>query len=606
MNPIHVFVELFVVKQGTCSGPTVLFLFLRGRELFAGPIFSREAMTAPRQLKHFLTRSGYIAILFVLMYTVGQITFGWQQIRNIGDYAVYGNLLFQVFALVQLSLVLFFSMLFAASFIAQEKDRQTLILLLMTDLKNRELVLGKLFSSFLTMAVLIASSVPVFLFIYFLGGVTLEQIGWAIALCIMAAFTAGSWGALVAFWKEKTFQTLTISLLGLLVLIGAVEALDAFWGQQYPVVQYLTLLNPFRSMQEIINPLASQTSLDPVTVSAKNSVLALFGLAILLNAITIFQVRKWNPSRSVFISASKSEGDEEVYAPSKRSAWDYPVIWREICTRAYGRKILLIKLAYIAIAGFFFYQAWSAIQVSRVSTGILHPSGYSFFALALLSLIMINAQAVTSFTSERDMKTLELLLMTDITAKEFIMGKLGGIFYNTKELILIPIAMAGMLTWLGMLSLENCIYLSLGYLILVIFVSMLGLHSGLTYSISRSAIANSLGTVFFLFIGIFIFMLLLMEARSSFFIQFQSFIIFIGVGSLGLYASLASKNPSNALLIAAGMLPFLTFYAITEFLLAGTLGVCISIIVAYGFTTLAMLIPAVSEFDIALGRSTME
>ena len=42
-----------------------------------------------------------------------------------------------------------------------------------------------------------------------------------------------------------------------------------------------------------------------------------------------------------------------------------------------------------------------------------------------MSLMLINAQAVTAFTSERDGKTLELLLMTDVTAKEFIYGKLG-------------------------------------------------------------------------------------------------------------------------------------------------------------------------------------
>jgi len=135
---------------------------------------------------------------------------------------------------------------------------------------------------------------------------------------------------------------------------------------------------------------------------------------------------------------------------------------------------------------------------------------------------------------------------------------------------------------------------------------MLGLHAGLTYENSRSAIANSLGTIFFLFIGIFIFMILLVEARSSFILQLQSFFVFICVGGFGLYASLSHKNPSGAFAIAAITLPFLTFYAITEFLLEGTLGVCFSISVAYGFATLAMLIPAVSEFDVALGRTTLD
>ena len=135
---------------------------------------------------------------------------------------------------------------------------------------------------------------------------------------------------------------------------------------------------------------------------------------------------------------------------------------------------------------------------------------------------------------------------------------------------------------------------------------MLGLHSGLSYEVSRAAIANSLGTMFFLFVGIFIFMMLLVEARSSFFLQFQSFLVFIGMGSLALYASLSHRNPSSALRTAALVLPFLTFWTITEFLREGTLGVCVVMSAAYGFATAAMLVPAVSEFDVALGRTTLD
>ena len=67
--------------------------------------------------------------------------------------------------------------------------------------------------------------------------------------------------------------------------------------------------------------------------------------------------------------------------------------------------------------------------------------------------------------------------------------------------------------------------------------------AGLSFDNSRASIANSLGTMFFLFIGIVIFMILLVEARSSFFLQFQSFLIFILVGSIGLYASLTVASP---------------------------------------------------------------
>ena len=577
--------------------------------MLAGPIFSREALTSPRQLRHYLIRSGYVVALLLLIYTAGLATFGWQEVRNLGDIARFGSLVFQLLSMVQMTLVLFFALLFAAGNVAQEKDRRTLILLLMTDLRDRELVLGKLLASLLIVAVLVAASAPVFLFVHFLGGVSLDQIGWSLAICASAALAAGSWGSLVAYWREKTFQTLAISVLGTVSFIGIVEAFIGLTGGNSAVAAWLGLLDPFRALVGVVAPLASQAEETMAAGSALNSVLTMLGLAVVLNVFTITRLRAWNPSRAIFIPIIPKDEDQADVKSKKvrrREIWNNPVIWREICTQAYGRKIFVIKLAYIAIAVFAFVSLQGGAGQSELVLGMIPQAGVAFVGLSLLSIMLINAQAVTAITSERDAKTLELFIMTDVTAKEFIFGKLGGIFYNTKELILIPMALAARFAFVGSTTVENLIYVWIGFLVLVFFASMLGLHAGLTYENSRSAIANSLGTIFFLFIGIFIFMILLVEARSSFILQLQSFFVFICVGGFGLYASLSHKNPSGAFAIAAITLPFLTFYAITEFLLEGTLGVCFSISVAYGFATLAMLIPAVSEFDVALGRTTLD
>src|SRR5204863_7585507 len=138
------------------------------------------------------------------MYTAGQATFGWQQSTSLGEMARFGSLIFSMFSVVQLVLVMFFAPLSAAGQIAQEKDRQTLILLLMTDLRDRELVVGKLLASLLPVGMLLAAAAPVFALILVLGGVSLEQIGWSLAICAAAGLAAGSWGSLVAFWREKT------------------------------------------------------------------------------------------------------------------------------------------------------------------------------------------------------------------------------------------------------------------------------------------------------------------------------------------------------------------------------------------------------------------
>ena len=88
--------------------------------------------------------------------------------------------------------------------------------------------------------------------------------------------------------------------------------------------------------------------------------------------------------------------------------------------------------------------------------------------------------------------------------------------------------------------------------------------------------------------------------------QLISFLIFIGAGSVALFASLGMKNPSRAIAIVALRTPFVSFYAIISPLLepATSLAAFLSCAGAYGIALASMLVPAVSDFDIALGRTS--
>lgn len=552
------------------------------------------------------------------MYTIRQATIGFQDTKFSGDIAAFSCLVFSVFALLQLTLGMFFATLFTAANIAQEKDRRTLILLLMTDMRSRELTLGKLLASLLIVGVLLAASIPVFCVLQLLGGVSWTQILWAEAIIAATTLASGSWGCLVAYWREKTFQTLAISVLGVVLFVAAVEGVVAVAGSDSPVGFWLGQLSPYRSLFSVLNPLTDHSH-GVAQVSALKSVSMLIGLAAALNLYTIVRLRVWNPSQQLRQSVLEEETNpdaatEETKNPTgterkhHRAVWNNPVTWKEIATRGYGRKIVVIKMAYVLLAALIGYSVMtSRTNDASLVLGMISPAAAAFLAVGVISLLLINAQAVTSVSTERDDNTLDILLATDLHAREFMTGKILGALWNTREMIVVPVLLMAAAMMYGasqQFTAENLVYLVVAYFCLSLFAIMLGLHSGLTYDNSRAAIGNSLGTMFFLFVGIFVFMLLLVEARSSFAIQMQSFIVFIGLGSIGLYSSLTHKNPSSALTMAAVMLPFLTFYAITDFLLGGTLGVCFWICIAYGFATIAMLVPSVSDFDVALGRTT--
>jgi ABC-type transport system involved in multi-copper enzyme maturation permease subunit len=292
-----------------------------------------------------------------------------------------------------------------------------------------------------------------------------------------------------------------------------------------------------------------------------------------------------------------------------RAVWDNPVLWRESCTWAYGKKIVFIRFAYWILAGLVVYALYSMVQDGTIfsrsdeSSVSIPAAAWALGPYMLLSLVMINALGVTSLTNERDGRSLDLLLVTDLSPREFLFGKLAGVLFVTLDAVLLPIAMCVFLWLSGALSLEYLAYLMIGLLVLDVFVAMLGLHCGMIYANSRQAIGVSLGTVFFLFLGIVTAMVMMVSFTGNVEAQITPFLACIVGGGVGLYVALGSRNPSPALAMASGLLPLAMFFSITSLLLERYLSVLLVVAFIYGFTTTAMIMPALGEFNISMGRA---
>ena len=91
---------------------------------------------------------------------------------------------------------------------------------------------------------------------------------------------------------------------------------------------------------------------------------------------------------------------------------------------------------------------------------------------------------------------------------------------------------------------------------------------------------------------------------GSFELQLAPVLAAIVGGAVGLYAALSARNPSPAIGWTSALLPSLTFVAITGFLQGSSLQVFLTVLVAYGFGTLALLVPAIAAFDLLTGRTT--
>ena len=638
--------------------------------MFAGPILTREMAVCPRRWQFFLARTAYAAILLLLMCTAWLVVTGTQYIRDVGDAARFGETWFQIASPLQLVLAIFSAALVAASSVCQEKDKRTLDLLLVTELTNTELVLGKLFSSLVTLLTTLVGGIPVYLFAALLGGISYGQIFRVFLVTLAAMLVAGSVGTLLAFWREKTVQAITLTILALVFWLGIGEVL-AWQGERtlagIPCSSLAVMISPWQAVLEASRPLLrAEAGLGILGYSWAGFLVVELLFFVILNGIAIAGVRVWNvvrdPRRQPVeedwatgeetealepalatagsstrdrVGSAKNEAKSHAHpavldverasvrAPTnrgsqsaqelsrlhaapgrKREVWDNPVLWREVCTWAYGRRALLVRIGYLVL----FFAAFLALaQYGETAEGI-HKGLVAAVTVPvlLISLVLVNTQAVTSLTTERDGRTLDLLLVSDITPKEFIFGKLAGTFYNCKEYVLLPTLLCLWLGWRGWLTWEDTVYLVVGLWVLFGFVAMLGVHAGLNYVNSRHAIATSLGTVFFLFLGVAVCMRVMLAFSGSFQAQLHPFLAFMIGGGAGLYLALGIRNPSNALALASFACPLATFYALTSLFLGQTHLVFVTLVAAYSFATAAMLIPAIDEFDVATGRTTVD
>src|SRR5205814_3519309 len=136
-------------------------------------------------------------------------------------------------------------------------------------------------------------------------------------------------------------------------------------GQSFfPAIDWaevLAALDPVVALLNVIEPSAEDLRRFPPALAFVG-----VGLAIgtFLNAVGVWRLRAWNPGREPIMQretkdteAEEKEGRAEAHAaPGRaRTVWANPVLWREIRTRAYGRRPVLIKLLYAIVLALICY-----------------------------------------------------------------------------------------------------------------------------------------------------------------------------------------------------------------------------------------------------------
>lgn len=137
---------------------------------------------------------GGVALTFIYMLTGQERRYDPEQTRMI----------FMMLSVLQLGMVGFFTPGLTAGVISGERERQTLSVLMTTNLTATKLILGKWLASLSFMIFLVITSIPLYGIVFLFGGIAPKQIFEVFAFYLITMLAVGSLGVMFSTIFKRT------------------------------------------------------------------------------------------------------------------------------------------------------------------------------------------------------------------------------------------------------------------------------------------------------------------------------------------------------------------------------------------------------------------
>ena len=409
---------------------------------------------------------------------------------SVNPYQQLGQHLFQVFMIGQLVVGYVLAAALASGIISGERRQGTLELLLSTHLTPFQIIAGKYVSRMAGLALDLLSATPVLAIGMLLGGISAERLIWAELLCLSTVMFVGAMATFFSTVQRNTGLAMVGGLLGpvvwwsgwglgaLIFVLGPIAIIAAiamvavsFLGR----VNVLLVLEPAAFLFSIVS--SSERLGLGGSMAAALSVLINLGLCLVVLVIAAQRLLRTmgqtpsmiapgttlrvlssagqhaalRPVRNPMVSQDRigvklltmkeghepSVGTDEAARVPRRSrviaralrgradteVWDNPVAWRELRGKRFG----LGRVALWVGGGMLLVTTLVnviALQGGSEGLGRVH-AGLMVVDLVLMALTGA-VWASVSFASEREQGTLEPLLVTPLTGRQIVLGKLLG------------------------------------------------------------------------------------------------------------------------------------------------------------------------------------
>lgn len=495
--------------------------FARGGSLsLFGPVLFYDVVRTARRSRYFISRCAYLGVLTAVlcwMYGLWMMRYRDQAIPP-AEMATFAEWFFYVYLVVQFLVVLLVTPAYTAGAISEEKERRTMEFLLATDLRNREIVLGKFTARVGNLLLLLLAGLPILSFIQLIGGIDPDLLLGGFAATALTLVELASLSILFSVYTRRSRDAILLVYFAVGIYWGLAAALLTFRSNSY-IVDYVlvpgalpyrveNLLwhvnsgNPFVMLHRVAHELQAGTSLATCLMTLGRDY-AVFCLMLSLICCT------WAVARVRTVALRQVQGGTPrvrryPHHWGRPGVGNDPMLWKEIFEPGlrfnWLGRIVSLLIAVFVIA-----------PVSTILLDTVSPGGAGFWnyadaidvwlrglvaAACSFMLLGVAVRAAGSLSGERDIRTLDGLLTTPLSSNAILFAKWIGAIAGMRWAWFLLLAAWGLGVYCGKLHLWVFPLLFLAWLIYAAFLAQLGLwFSLLSPTTLRATIRTLLATV---------------------------------------------------------------------------------------------------------------
>lgn len=396
---------------------------------FGLPLLTKDLIEQAAHRRTYILRVVYAAVLYgAALWIYADISGGGSQAEVLSR--GQGRQMFQTLVAVQLAAVIILLPAISSGAITSEKERDTLGLLLLTQLSPTTIILEKLISRMVTMGTYQLLSLPLFAVVYGLGGVELFEIIAAIWYLAWWSLVVGAISIGCSAWHRTTAGAF-ISAYAVMPLVICLAT--SCQGVLSPAVA------------EIWRP-TGDMSTQQYAVASLGTIVLLLAMSVPLLLVTWFVVafaqmhlleRAFVPPRNLLLEFFKAldkffedlnkhttSGILLVKDLDTGPLFD-PIAWRETRKRSLGTVRYLFRLLVVLEVPLAIAISWTVTD--HQMTTFDGPTTFFLSLLWPIAVLAIVVHTTNVIFAERSRQTLDVLLVAPLSAKELVSQKLAGV-----------------------------------------------------------------------------------------------------------------------------------------------------------------------------------